>query len=449
MTTLRLMSGPYVVPALDARIDVVFTNATPTAAIRGAGRPNATFAIERVVDAIARELGLDRAEVRRRNFIQPDAFPYQVDILGSDGRQVSYDGGDYPAALEAALEAADLDGFEERRAASAAAGRLRGFGIASYVEDTGLGPYEGVRMEVLTTGEVLIETGSGAQGQGHATVFAQICAEHLGVSPDKVRVRGGDTGRYGHGIGTVASRTGVTAASVINVAAEDLAATIKDLAAQKLEASAHDIVLVDGVAMVVGQPGTEIPLGDLASGLQPKAGGSLPPGQQKPGLSVERVLPFAGLAYTYGTHVAEVEVDAETGHVSVANYVVVHDCGTILNPMIVDGQIDGGVAHGLGNALMERVQFTEDGQPLTTSFMDYRVMTAADMPPLVKIHTETPSPTNPLGAKGAGEGGTIPAAAAVVSAVEHALDARGVVLNHHPVSSEWVYRALNEAVTTG
>ncbi len=443
MTTLRLMSGPYLVPALDARIDVVFTNATPTGAIRGAGRPNATFALERLMDAIARELGIDRAEVRRRNFIQPDAFPYSVDILGSDGRPITYDGGDYPAALEMALEAAGVDRFEERRSRSASDGKLRGYGIASYIEDTGLGPYEGARIEVLTTGEVVVELGAATQGQGHATVFAQICAEHLGVSPERVRVRGGDTDRYGHGIGTVASRTAMTGASVVHLAASDLAETIKELAAKKLEASAHDIVLSDGAAMVIGQPGTEIPLGDLASDLQPKAGGWLPAGQQTPGLSTERVLPFEGLAYTFGTHVAEVEIDPESGHIQVVNYVVVHDCGTLLNPMIVDGQIDGGVAHGLGNALMERVRFTDEGQPLSTSFMDYRTMTAADMPPLVKVHTETPSPTNPLGAKGAGEGGTIPAAAAVVSAVEHALAGTGVVPNHHPVSSEWVFRACH------
>jgi aerobic carbon-monoxide dehydrogenase large subunit len=442
MTTLRLLSGPYAIPALDATIDVVFTNATPTGAIRGAGRPNATFAVERLVDAIARELEIDRAEVRRRNFVQPDALPYEVGITASDGRRVTYDSGDYPEALETALRAADVDGFERRRAVSAGEGLLRGYGIASYVEDTGLGPYEGVRVEVLTNGEVLVETGAGSQGQGHATVFAQICAAHLGVSPDRVRVRGGDTAAYGHGIATVASRTGQTAASVVHLAAGDLAETIKRLAAKRLEASAEDIVLVDGSAMVVGQPGTEIHLGDLAAGLQPKLGASLPDGQQQPGLSVERVLPFDGLAYTYGTHVAEVEVDPETGHVTVVNYVVVHDCGTIINPMIVEGQIDGGVAHGLGNALMERIQYTEDGQPLTTSFMDYRLMTAVDMPPLTKIHTETPSPTNPLGAKGAGEGGTIPVAAAVASAIEHALEGSGVVINHHPVSPEWVHEAI-------
>ena len=444
MTTLRLLSGPYAIPALDAAIDVVFTNATPTGAIRGAGRPNATFAIERVVDAIARELGLERDEVRRRNFVRPDQLPYVVDIMASDGRKVTYDSGDYLAALDRALEVADVDGFEQRKSRSADAGRLRGFGIASYVEDTGLGPYEGVRVEVLTNGEVLIETGASSQGQGHATVLAQICAAHLGVSPDRVRVRAGDTAAYGHGIATVASRSGQTTASAVHVAAGNLAETAKRLAADRLEASSQDIVLDDGVAMVVGQPGTEIPLGDLAAGLQPKLGATLPEGQQRPGLSVERVVPFDGLAYTFGTHVAEVEVDPETGHVVVANYVVVHDCGTLLNPMIVDGQIDGGVAHGLGNALSEEVRFSDDGQPLTTSFMDYRIITAADMPPLTKIHTETPSPTNPLGAKGAGEGGTIPTAAAVASAVEHALGGMGITVDHYPISSEWVRRAISD-----
>jgi len=445
MTTLRLLSGPYAVPALEATVDVVFTNATPTGAIRGAGRPNAAFALERLVDAIARELGIDRAEVRRRNFVSVGDLPYEVDIAASDGRKVTYDSGDYVAAMETALSVADVAGFEGRKTLSAQNGLLRGYGLASYVEDTGLGPYEGTRVEVLTNGDVLVETGAGSQGQGHATIFAQICATHLGVSPDQVRVRGGDTAAYGHGIATVASRTGQTAASVVHLAAGDLAGTIKQLAAQRLEASAEDIILTNGVAMVVGQPGSEIPLGDLSAGLQPKLGASLPDGQQQPGLSVERVLPFAGLAYTYGTHIAEVEVDPETGHVKVVNYVVVHDCGNMINPMIVDGQIDGGVAHGLGNALMEQILYSDEGQPLTTSFMDYRLMTAADMPPLTKIHTETPSPTNPLGAKGAGEGGTIPAAAAIASAIEHALQGTGAVVNHHPISSEWVRRAIDAA----
>lgn len=445
-TTIRLMSGPYAIPALSARIDCVFTNATPTGAIRGAGRPNATFAVERAVDAVARSLGIDRAEVRRRNLVRPDQMPYRIDILASDGNPVTYDSGDYPEALEAALKAAEIDGFDSRREDSARRGMLRGYGIASYVEDTGLGPYDGARIEVLPSGEVVVEVGAGAQGQGHATVLSQIVSEHLGVAPEQVRVHGGDTGRYGQGMGTVASRTGQTTTSAVHVTARDLATVIRDLVATRLEASPEDIVLEGGSAMVVGQPGTEIPLGRLADDLQPKFGATLPEGQESPGLSLERVHRFGGPAFTYGTHIAEVEVDPDSGMVQILGYVVVHDCGTLLNPMIVDGQIDGGVAHGLGNALMEEVRYWDSGQPTTTSFMDYRLMTAADMPRLTKIHRETPSPTNPLGAKGAGEGGTIPVAAAVASAVEHALSDRGVVVNRYPIRSEWVYRALKEGV---
>ena len=442
MTTLRLMSGPYVIPNLDVQLSCVFTNKTPTGAIRGAGRPNATFLLERTIDAIAADLGLDRAEIRRRNLVAEDQMPYRVELPASDGNPVTYDGGDYHAALETALSAAELDGFDQRKAASAENGKLRGFGIASYVEDTGVGPYDGARIEILPTGEVVLETGVSSQGQGHATVFAQICAQHLGVSPEKVRVRSGDTDRYAQGVPTVASRTGQSGANAVHLTAADLAETVKRLAASKLEAAPEDIVLEDGVAMVVGQPGSEVPLGDLASATQAKFGGSVPDGQTLPGLSAEQAVAYGGSAYTYGTHVAEVEIDPETGHVSVERYVVVHDCGTMLNPMIVDGQIDGGVAHGLGNALLERVVHDESGQPLTTSFMDYQLMTAADMPALIKIHTETPSPTNALGAKGAGEGGTIPAAAAVVSAIEHALGEGAAHITHYPVSAHWVLEAI-------
>jgi carbon-monoxide dehydrogenase large subunit len=449
MTTLRLMSGPYVIPNLDVQLSCVFTNKTPTGAIRGAGRPNATFLLERTIDAIATALGLDRAEIRRRNLVTEDQMPYRVELPASDGNPVTYDGGDYHAALETALSAAETDGFDRRRAGSAVNGKLRGFGIASYVEDTGIGPYDGARIEILPTGEVVLETGVSGQGQGHATVFAQICAQHLGVAPEEVRVRSGDTARYAQGVPTVASRTGQSGANAVHLTAADLAETVKKLAASKLEAAPEDIVLENGVAMVVGQPGSEIPLGELASATQAKFGGSVPVGQMLPGLTSERAVPYGGSAYTFGTHVAEVEIDPETGHVSVERYVVVHDCGTMLNPMIVDGQIDGGVAHGLGNALLERVVHDESGQPLTTSFMDYQLMTAADMPALTKIHTDTPSPTNALGAKGAGEGGTIPAAAAVVSAIEHALGEGVGTITHYPVRAQWVLEAIQRRALVG
>ncbi|HUG32194.1 MAG TPA: xanthine dehydrogenase family protein molybdopterin-binding subunit [Acidimicrobiia bacterium] len=442
VTTLRLMSGPYVIPAIDARIDCVFTNTTPTVAIRGAGRPNAVFVVERAMDAIAAGTGIDRAEVRRRNFIPADDLPYQIALPGAEGRPVEYDSGDYKTALDTAVRAADVDDFETRRHASERRGLLRGYGIASYVEDTGIGPYDGARLEVLTNGEVLVETGAASQGQGHATVFAQIVANHLGVDPQAVRVHGGDTRRYGQGIGTIASRSGQTAGSAVHIAAIELAGDVRRRAAAKLEAAEEDIVLQGGFAMVVGQPGTEVPLSRLAAEAQPGPGASLTPGQRTPGLSYEGIQAFEGAAYTFGTHVAEVEIDPETGRIVVVAYTVVHDCGTMLNPMIVDGQVDGGVAHGLGNALRESIHYSDDGQPLSVSFMDYLLVTANDMPPLEKVHTETPSPFNPLGAKGAGEGGTIPVAAAVASAIEHALHIPGLRVDHYPVTSEWVHNSL-------
>lgn len=438
VTTLRLMSGPYVIPAIDAQIACVFTNATPTGAIRGAGRPNANFIVERTMDAIAHATGLSREDVRRRNFIPSEALPYRIDLPGSDGMSVEYDSGDYAKGLESALEAADTGRFADRLASSSREGRLRGYGIASYVEDTGVGPYDGSRVEVLPSGEVLVETGATAQGQGHATVFAQIVAHHLGVDPGSVRVRGGDTSRYPQGVGAIASRTGQTSGSAIYVAAELLAEEIKKRAALHLEASPADIVLEGGNAMVIGQPGSEIPLAELASKAQTKFGSVMTEGQSSAGLATEGLYRFGGAAYTFGTHVAEVEIDPETGNIEVVNYTVSHDCGTMLNPMIVDGQIDGGVAHGLGNALREAVRYSDEGQPLTSSLMDYLLTTADRMPPLTKVHTETPALHNPLGAKGAGEGGTIPVAAAIASAVEHALSGSGQVVNHYPITAEWV-----------
>jgi carbon-monoxide dehydrogenase large subunit len=442
MTTLRLISGPYAISAIEAQVDCVFTNATPTGAIRGAGRPNANFAVERVMDAVAAEVGLDRAEVRRRNFIAADDLPYTIGLPGSDGNPVCYDSGDYRRGLEEALRAADLAGFDDRRRGSEERRMLRGYGIASYVEDTGTGPYDGARLEVLTNGDILLETGAAAQGQGHATVFSQIVSHTLGVDSARVRVRGGDTSRYRQGIATVASRTGQTTAAAVALAAGGLAEEIKRRAAAQLEASISDLVLERGNVMVVGQPGSEISLAQLAADAQPKFGARVTPGQDTSGLSAERVFAFNGSAYTYGTHVAEVEIDPETGRVEVMAYTVVHDCGTMLNPMIVDGQIDGGVAHGLGNALRESTRFSDDGQPLATSFMDYLLTSAGEMPPLTKIHFETPAPDNPLGAKGAGEGGTIPVAAAVASAIEHAIGDPAVTVRHYPVTSEWVFSAL-------
>ena len=438
MTGVQLFNGPYRFEALDLSMDVVYTNKPPTNPIRGAGRPYTVFALERLVDAVADHLGLDRVEIRRKNFVPKDAFPYQPGILARDGNPVTYDSGDYELALDGALETAEVAGFSERRSAAEARGKLRGIGVVSYVEDTGLGPFEGARVEVLASGEVLVETGAASQGQGHATVFAQICSDALGVKPEQVTVRSADTGRYGYGISTAASRTAVTAGSSVHLAAAEVADLAKQLAGEHLEASPLDLVLADGMVSVAGQPGAEVSLAELAVSMRGTAAKPLPGSRVNPGLAADAAFQLPGPSFAFGTHIAEVEVDPDTGLVDVVVYTVAHDCGTVLNPMIVDGQIDGGVAHGLGNALSERLVFDDQGQPLTTTFMDYRIMAATEMPELRKVHTVTPSPLNPLGVKGAGEGGTLPVAAAVASAVDDALRAHGVFVDHHPLSTEAV-----------
>lgn len=445
MTGVQLMNGPYALESLDVEVDVVYTNKPPTTPIRGAGRPYAVFAVERLVDAVADELGLDRVEIRRRNFIQPEQFPYELGLKARTGRPVTYDSGDYEAALDAAVTTAEVAAFEERRAEARSRGKLRGMGVASYVEDTGLGPFEGARVEILPSGDVLIETAAASQGQGHETVFSQIVADHLGVAMDRVVIRAADTSMYGHGLSTVASRTAITAGSSVHLAAEEVAAMVRDLAAERLEARSEDIVLAGGRASVVGQPDAHVELADLAATMQGTAATPLPGGRTNPGLAADSAFQVSGPAFTFGSHIAEVEVDPDTGFVEVITYTVAHDCGNLINPMIVDGQIDGGVAHGLGNALYEQLAYDEFGQPLVTTFVDYRLMSADTMPELRKVHTITPAPFNPLGVKGAGEGGTIPAAAAVAAAVDDALSDSGVFVDHHPIRPEAVFRMLRRS----
>jgi aerobic carbon-monoxide dehydrogenase large subunit len=432
MTGFQLIQGPYTLGAMDLTLDVVATNAVATSPIRGAARPNAAFIAERMADAVARVTGLDPFEVRRRNFIPADAFPYEFPLAARYGGNITYDSGDYHTAMSEVMRIADADGFADRRARAEAEGRLLGMGVAAYVEDTGLGPFEAVRMEVGGNGSVVVTTGTGSQGQGHATVLSQIVASQLGVDPRFVTVRSADTNLPGNGGTTVASRTAVTAMSSAQLAAVDVADQLRRLAADRMEAAEADLVFEGGMVKVAGQPGAEVSIAELAaSAAEP--------------VTSDQAFPTPRPPYAFGCHIAEVEVDPETGLVTVLNYSVAHDCGTVLNPMIVDGQIDGGVAHGLSNALYEQVSFAEDGQPLTTTFMDFRIPTAMEMPPLNKVHTVTPSPDNPLGAKGAGEGGTIPAAAAVVAAVENALSSLGVVVDRYPLFPSTVRRMVEEA----
>jgi len=434
-TTLGPLPGPYAIANLDVTLEAVFTNTTPNSPVRGAGRPNAAYAMERVMAAVARELKLDPADVRRRNFVPRDAFPYATGARNRAGLPVKYDSGDYHGCLEKAVALAGYESFPQRQAEARKEGRFLGIGISACVEDTGIGPYEGATVRVDASGKVMVLTGAAGQGQGHKTVLKQIVADALGVAFEDVRVEAGDTGRFAQGVGAIGSRTAVTVGSSAHQAASEVAATALSLAAEILELPQSDLELAGGAVRGSGDHNVFITLGDLAQRLAPMAGGTVPKGFNA-SLEATAYATADGQPYANGTNIAEVEVDIGTGEVRVLRYSVAHDCGNMINPLIVDGQITGGVIHGIGNALYEEMVYDPSGQPLTTNYGEYLLPLASEMPRVDIVHQETPSPTNPLGIKGAGEGGTIPATAAVVAAIENALKDYGVVIDRYPVTPE-------------
>jgi carbon-monoxide dehydrogenase large subunit len=358
-----------------------------------------------------------------------------------DGSPVTYDSGDYHACLDAALERAG--DFTAQREAARAQGKHIGLGIASYVEDTGLGPYEGAEVSVEPSGRVLITTGAAAQGQGHHTVFAQIAADVLSVPIERVSVVSADTARFPRGIGTIGSRIAVRGGSSVHIAATRVKDKALKVAAEMLEASEADLTLEEGRVHIAGTD-RSVGLGEIAARLAGFSGVA-PPKDVEPGLSAEGYFQGGGLAFASGSNVCEVEVDAATGAVAILRYVVAHDCGRLINPLLVDGQIRGGVVHGIGNALHEHMRFDADAQPVTTNYGDYLLPVATDMPPIEVIHLESPSPLNPIGVKGAGEGGTIPATACVISAIEDALGPLGVTISEHPVSPQRIVELIAKA----
>ncbi len=425
--------GTYAIAAVDIAIDVVFTNAVPTTPIRGAGRPYANFILERSMDCVARNLGIDRAEVRRRNLIRPEQMPYATGGRLPNGKPVMFDSGDYPAVLEMALRNSGFPSWQSLKESARKNGRLLGFGISCYNEDTGLAPFEGANVRVFPTGKVVVTSGAGAQGQGVRTVLAQIAAEQLGVRPEDVQVEIGDTAVFPMGMSTVGSRTTVTAGSSVHLAALEVRDKAIRLAAEALECAPVDLELAEGRVRIKGVPDRNVPLGDLARRLAGQVNVPSPAGFS-PGLEATSYHAVERPVYANGATVAVVEIDPQTGHVQVLDYYVAHDCGTLVNPPLVDGQIVGGVAHGISNVLFERMVYDrETGQPQTTNYGEYLLISAPEMPRLHLAHMETPSPWNPLGVKGAGEGGTIPCLAAVVSAIE---DALGVKVNEYPLSPE-------------
>ena len=436
--------GPYVVPAYRLETTVVLTNKVPTTPVRGAGRPQAVFAMERLMDRVAHELQLDRAEVRRRNFIKPEQMPYEVGLIFRDGKPLIYDSGDYPKGQETALAQADYEGFRERQRVARGHGRFIGIGLGNYVEGTGLGPFEGVTVRVLPSGRVAVATGATNQGQGTRTTLSQIVAEQVCCRIEDIVMTIGDTGAIAQGVGAFASRQAVNAGCSALLAGQNVRSQLIALAARTLGIDEADVDLEDGNA--VGGKGNRptISFGELARLAQGIPGVSLPVGQAA-GLEHTAYYTPTQAAYCSGTHVVEVEIDIMTGGVKILRYTVAHDSGRVINPLIVDGQVQGGVAHGIGNALLEWMQYDENAQPLTTSFADYMLPMATDVPTCAIAHVETINPMNPLGVKGAGEGGTIPAAAAIIGAIEDALSSFGVHFAETPLTPERIVEALRAA----
>jgi carbon-monoxide dehydrogenase large subunit len=438
------MLGPYKIPALAADINTVLTNKVTSAPYRGAGRPEVVFVMNRVMDGIGRELGIDPAEIRRRNLIGPEEMPYTPGIPYRDGAPMMLDSGDYPDALERVLEGIGYDEFRALQGAERERGRHVGIGVACNVEATGIGPWESARVGVDGTGRVAVYTGVGNTGQGHETVFAQVAADVLGIDPDVITVFRGDTSTIGYSRGTYHSRAAVTAGNAVHVAAGRVRDKALQIAAHELEAAPEDLELVDGMVRVKGSPSHGISLARCAQLSAP--GMPLPEGLE-PGLDETHYLDVPSATWGHAAHAAIVAVDPETGRVEILRYVVVHDCGTMLNPLIVEGQVHGGVAAGIGGAMLEELVYDEGGQLITTSFMDYLLPTLEDIPHLEIIQTETPSPLNPLGVKGAGEGGTIGPPAVLAAAVEDALSPFGVRITRTPLGPRTILAALREART--
>jgi len=443
--TLATIPGPYKIPNLQLEFKAVFTHKVTAMVVRGAGRPQAAYVMENVMDRIARTLHMDPAEVRRRNFIQKDEYPYAVGILYRDNNPLEYDSGNYPACLEKALEMIGYENFRRSQLDVRKRGIRLGVGIAAYVEGTGFGPFEGGSVKVGADGKIYVFTGAASQGQGQETALGQICADYLGVDFNNVRVVTGDSAGIPHGVGTFASRVMVTAGNAIAQAAQQVREKALQLAAAKLECSSDDLSIVNGEVFVKGSAEKKITFKALAYEAANRVSGFMVDRSVEPGLEATVYYSPRRSTHSNGVHVAVVQVDEETGHVEVQRYAVAHDCGTLINPMLVDGQIHGGVAHGIGNALYEEVIHDDNGQVLNASYMDYYLPGAMEVPRIEVAHIETPTPLNPLGCKGAGEGGTIPSPAAIALAIEDALSDLNVKVNRLPVSPEVLLKSIEEA----
>lgn len=436
--------GPYDIQNYYSEFTAVFTNKTIVTPYRGAGRQHGVFVIERMLDLAAKKLKVDRAEIRRRNFIQPEQFPYNNEIIYQDFEPLIYDSGNYEPLLNQALEKIGYNKFiNDTQPKLRDEGKFVGVGVVAYVEGTGIGPYEGAKVQVMSSGRVSVVTGVGTQGQGHFTSFAQIVAEQLGVSVDKIDIVTGDTDQFYWGAGTFASRGAVVAGNAINEASKVVRTKILKLASEHFKAPEDELELVNGEVRVADVPRMSISLGELADKANPLRG-AVKPGTE-PGLEATNYFGPERGATASGVHAMILEVDPETMQVQIQKYVVVHDCGKVINPLILDGQIHGGVAQGIGNAFYERLVYDEYGQLLNGTFMDYQLPTSLDVPPIETGHSETPSPLNEMGVKGAGEAGAIPVGPLFAQALEDALHNADFEILEIPLNSNRLWELVNDS----
>jgi carbon-monoxide dehydrogenase large subunit len=458
------IAGPYRIPNVEVGLTAVYTNTVPVSPYRGAGRPHACMALELAMEKLAGELGIDRMELRRRNFIAKDEFPWKRDgLIFADGKPVNMDSGDYETSLDQVLEAIDYAGFREEQKRAAAEGRLLGLGLAVYVEGTGLGPYEGARVQVHPiSGKVHAATGLTTQGQSHETTFAQIIADRLGVDAEDVEIVTGDTAAFPYGVATFASRAAVVSGSAMAIAATKVREKAIRLASNMLEAAPEDLDIERGRVFVKGSPDSGITLKQIAVASNPlryawdeeaqsatqfapahtTEEAPLPEGEE-PGLEATGYYSPAGSTWASGIHAAIIELDPETFEVSWHRYVCSHDCGKMINPTVVEGQVLGGIAQGVGGAMYERLQYDDNGQLRNASFMDFLMPYATEVPHVEVHHLETPTPLNEYGIKGVGEAGAIPVPALFASAVQDALRDRGVRITEAPLNPSRIHAIVS------
>jgi carbon-monoxide dehydrogenase large subunit len=444
-----LLSGQYDIPTIYCEVTGVYTHTTPVDAYRGAGRPEACYLVERMVDMGAQALGADPAELRRKNFIAADKFPFQTQVA------LVYDSGNYEPALDKALEMLDYKKARDEQAAARKQGRYLGIGFSSYIEACGIAPsqvvgslgaqaglYESATVRVHPTGKVSVLTGSHSHGQGHDTTFAQLAAHELGLSVEDIEIVHGDTGRIPFGMGSYGSRSAAVGGTAIHLSLQKIKDKGKQIAAHLLEASPQDMDFADGKFFVKGSPSKSKAWGEVC--LAAYLAHNIPAGIE-PGLETTTFFDPSNFTFPFGTHIALVEVDTNTGHVEVQRYVAVDDVGNVINPMIVDGQLHGGIAQGIGQALWEAAAYDRNGQLLTGSMLNYGVPKAEQLPSFETARTVTPTPVNPLGIKGAGEAGAIASTPAVVNAVVDALSPLGITHIDLPLTPERVWTAIQNA----